>query len=202
LHRATNLTDQHFDVGRAARAEQMGQEPAILWMTGLSGSGKSTIANELVRALYAQGRFAYVLDGDNVRRHLNRDLGFTEVDRVENIRRVAEVARLMADAGLIVVVSFISPYARDRDMAREIATEAEIPFLEVFVDTPIAECEKRDPKGLYAKARAGEIINFTGIQAPYEAPQSPDLHIKTVETDAAAACHMALEALSRRSKRT
>ena len=195
LHRASNLKDQSFDVDRTARASLKGHAAAIVWMTGLSGSGKSTIANELVSTLHAQGKHTYVLDGDNVRQHLNRDLGFTEVDRVENIRRVAEVARLMADAGLITVVSFISPFRRDREMARQIAQEDGLPFLEVFVDTPLEECEKRDPKGLYAKARSGEISNFTGIQSPYEPPRSPDLHIRTGASSPSAAAALILDAL-------
>jgi adenylyl-sulfate kinase len=151
----------------------------VLWFTGLSGSGKSTIANVLERKLHEAGRHTYILDGDNVRHGLNRDLGFTETDRVENIRRVAEVAALMADAGLIVIVSFISPYRADRDSAREKLPPGE--FLEVFIDTPIEECRRRDPKGLYKKADAGLIQNFTGISAPYEEPLAPDIHVRTNE---------------------
>jgi bifunctional enzyme CysN/CysC len=196
LHRAANLSDQHYDINREARTALMGHTPSIVWMTGLSGSGKSTIANELVRTLHAQGRHTYVLDGDNVRRHLNRDLGFTEADRVENIRRVAEVARLMADAGLIVMVSFIAPFGRDRALARQIAKEAEITFYEVFVDTPLEECEKRDPKGLYAKARAGKIPNFTGIESPYEAPENADLTIDTVNNTPSQASRLIIDMLS------
>ncbi len=148
-----------------------------MWFTGLSGSGKSTIANLLDKKLFAAGRHTYILDGDNVRHGLNRDLGFTEEDRVENIRRVAEVARLMADAGLIVLVSFISPFRAERRMARELMGEGE--FVEVFVDTPFEECARRDPKGLYARALAGEIKNFTGVDSPYEAPESAEIHLKT-----------------------
>jgi bifunctional enzyme CysN/CysC len=173
LRRAQNLSYQSFDVNRETRALTMGQEARIVWFTGLSGSGKSTVANLLEKRLVAEGRHAYILDGDNVRHGLNKDLGFTEEDRVENIRRVAEVARLMADAGLIVLVSFISPFRNERRLAREIA--GDIPFTEVYVDTPLAVCEARDPKGLYAKARRGEIKNFTGISSPYEAPERADV---------------------------
>ncbi|WP_428490558.1 sulfate adenylyltransferase subunit CysN [Rhodopila sp.] len=176
LRRATNIRWQELDVDRAARAALKGQKPAVLWFTGLSGAGKSTIANLLERKLHNEGRHTYVLDGDNVRHGLNRDLGFTEADRVENIRRVGEVAALMADAGLLVIVSFISPYQADRDAAREKLPAGE--FLEVFIDTPIEECRLRDPKGLYSKADAGLIQNFTGVNAPYEAPAVPDIHVR------------------------
>jgi bifunctional enzyme CysN/CysC len=172
LRRAQNLSWQSFDVNRSVRAEMKGQKPAIIWFTGLSGSGKSTVANLVEKKLAAEGRHAYILDGDNVRHGLNKDLGFTEEARVENIRRVAEVARLMADAGLIVLVSFISPFRNERNLAREIA--GDIQFTEVYVDTPLAVCEARDPKGLYARARRGEIKNFTGIDSPFEAPERPD----------------------------
>ncbi len=175
LRRAANVHWQHLDVDRAARAALKAQAPACLWFTGLSGSGKSTIANLVEKRLHALGHHTYLLDGDNVRHGLNRDLGFTEEDRVENIRRVAEVARLMVDAGLIVLVSFISPYRSDREFARERFGAGE--FLEVFVDTPIEICEARDVKGLYRRARAGEIPNFTGISAPYEAPSAPEVHV-------------------------
>ena len=150
-----------------------GQQPQVVWFTGLSGSGKSSIANLIEKRLTAEGRHAYILDGDNVRHGLNKDLGFTEAARVENVRRVAEVARLMADAGLVVLVSFISPFAKERQLAREIA--GDIPFTEIYVDTPLEVCEARDPKGLYARARAGEIKNFTGIDSPFEAPKTPDI---------------------------
>ena len=173
LRRAQNLSYQSFDVNRKVRAEAKGQVPQIVWFTGLSGSGKSTVANLIEKRLTADGRHAYILDGDNVRHGLNKDLGFTDEDRVENIRRVAEVARLMADAGLIVLVSFISPFTNERRLAREVA--GDIRFTEVFVNTPLEVCEARDPKGLYAKARRGEIKNFTGISSPYEAPDSPDV---------------------------
>jgi bifunctional enzyme CysN/CysC len=179
LRRAANITWQQLDVDREARAAQKGQQPAVLWLTGLSGAGKSTIANLIERRLHAAGRHTYLLDGDNVRHGLNRDLGFTETDRVENIRRVAEVAALMADAGLIVIVSFISPYRAERQAAREKLPKGQ--FLEVFVDTPIEECRRRDPKGLYRKADEGLIRNFTGIDAPYEPPQAPDIHLRTTE---------------------
>ena len=149
----------------------------VLWFTGLSGAGKSTIANILEKKLFAQGRHTYLLDGDNVRHGLNKDLGFTDADRVENIRRVAEVSRLMVDAGLIVLVSFISPFRSERRLARELLQPGE--FLEVFVDTPLAEAEQRDVKGLYKKARRGELKNFTGIDSPYEPPEHPDLHLQT-----------------------
>ncbi|HWU61103.1 MAG TPA: sulfate adenylyltransferase subunit CysN [Ensifer sp.] len=178
LRRAENVHWQAMDVNKATRAAIKHQKPAVLWFTGLSGSGKSTIANDLEKLLVAEGRHTYMLDGDNVRHGLNRNLGFTAEDRVENIRRVAEVAKLMADAGLIVLVSFISPYKAERQLARELMEDGE--FFEIFVDTPIEECMRRDPKGLYKKALAGEIKNFTGIDAPYEAPQTPELHLETV----------------------
>jgi bifunctional enzyme CysN/CysC len=181
LRRAQNLTYQNFDVNRDVRARQKGQEPRIVWFTGLSGSGKSSIANLLEKRLTAEGRHAYILDGDNVRHGLNKDLGFTEAARVENIRRVAEVARLMADAGLIVLVSFISPFEKERRLAREIA--GDIAFTEIYVDTPLEICEARDPKGLYKKARAGEIKNFTGIDSPFEAPTSPELVLHGAEAE-------------------
>jgi bifunctional enzyme CysN/CysC len=177
LRRAGNIHWQHLDIDRAARARMKGQAPACLWFTGLSGSGKSTVANLVERRLHALGHHTYMLDGDNVRHGLNRDLGFTDEDRVENIRRVAEVARLMVDAGLIVLVSFISPFRSERRLARELFAEGE--FHEVFVDTPLAICEQRDPKGLYAKARAGDIKNFTGIDSPYEPPEHAEIHLRT-----------------------
>ena len=182
LRRSTNISWHQLSVDRNARAAMKGQRPLVLWFTGLSGSGKSTIANLVERRLHAAGRHTVMLDGDNVRHGLNRDLGFTEADRVENIRRVAEVAALMAEAGLIVLVSFISPYRAERQMARELLPAGE--FMEVFVDTPIAECRRRDPKGLYAKVDAGLIKNFTGVDAPYEAPLAPDIHIRTTDASA------------------
>ncbi len=160
-----------------ARAAHKHQTPLCIWFTVLSGSGKSTIADMLEKRLHAEGKHTYLLDGDNVRHGLNRDLGFTEADRVENIRRVAEVAKLMVDAGLVVLVSFISPFRNERRMARDLFANGE--FIEVFVDTPIEECERRDVKGLYAKARAGELKNFTGIDSDYEAPEAPELHLRT-----------------------
>ncbi len=179
LRRAQNLTYQSFDVNRDVRAQMKGQTPQIIWFTGLSGSGKSSIANLLEKRLTAEGRHAYILDGDNVRHGLNKDLGFTEAARVENIRRVAEVARLMADAGLIVLVSFISPFEKERRLAREIA--GDISFTEVYVDTPLEVCEARDPKGLYGRARAGEIKNFTGIDSPFEPPTSAEIVLHGAE---------------------
>ncbi|BCH26081.1 sulfate adenylyltransferase subunit CysN [Mesorhizobium sp. L-8-3] len=177
LRRAANIHWQSLDVDKASRALLKHQKPSVLWFTGLSGSGKSTIANLLEKKLHAAGHHTYLLDGDNVRHGLNRDLGFTEADRVENIRRVAEVARLMADAGLIVLVSFISPFRAERAMARERMAEGE--FVEIFVDTPFDECARRDPKGLYARALAGEISNFTGLDSPYETPEKPEIHLAT-----------------------
>ncbi len=179
LRRDHQLHWQRLEVDKAARAALKHQTPRCVWLTGLSGSGKSTLANLLDKRLHALGRHTYVLDGDNVRHGLNRDLGFTEADRAENIRRVAEVAKLMVDAGLIVIVAFISPYRAEREFARSLFSPGE--FIEVYVDTPLAECERRDPKGLYAKARRGEIPAFTGVSAPYEAPLQPELHLRTAE---------------------
>ena len=179
LRRAGNIHWQHLEVDKAARARSLGQSPRCLWFTGLSGSGKSTIANLVEKRLTALGLHTYVLDGDNVRHGLNKDLGFSDEDRVENIRRVAEVAKLMVDAGLIVLVSFISPFRAERRMARELFDDGE--FIEVFVDTPLEEAERRDVKGLYAKARAGSIPNFTGISSPYEAPEAAELHLRTLD---------------------
>jgi len=178
LRRGTNIHRQRELIGKAERSELKHHRPAILWFTGLSGAGKSTIANIVEQKLHAAGCHTMLLDGDNVRHGLNRDLGFTEACRVENIRRAGEVAKLMLDAGLIVVCSFISPYRAEREMVRALVAEHE--FIEVFVDTPIEECERRDPKGLYAKARAGKIKNFTGYDAPYEAPTDPEIHLHTV----------------------
>ncbi|WP_179455782.1 sulfate adenylyltransferase subunit CysN [Xanthomonas arboricola] len=175
LRRAGNVHWQHLDVDRSARARIKGQAPRVLWFTGLSGAGKSTVANLVDKRLHALGYHTFILDGDNVRHGLNRDLGFTDEDRVENIRRVAEVARLMADAGLIVLVSFISPFRAERQLARERFDQGE--FVEVFVDVQLAVAEARDVKGLYRKARAGQIPNFTGIDSPYEAPETPEIHL-------------------------
>ncbi len=183
LRRATNVHWQVLDVNKQARASLKHQKPAVLWFTGLSGSGKSTIANLVESALHARGRHTYILDGDNVRHGLNRDLGFTDADRVENIRRVGEAAKLFVDAGLIVLVSFISPFRSERRMARELVGEGE--FIEVFVDTPLEVCIQRDPKGLYGKAKAGEIKHFTGIDSPYEPPEKAEIVLKTVDSDPA-----------------
>jgi bifunctional enzyme CysN/CysC len=193
LHRASNIHWQALTLNKITRAGQKLQVPRCIWFTGLSGSGKSTIANLLEKQLYAEGKHTYLLDGDNVRHGLNRDLGFTETDRVENIRRVAEVAKLMADAGLIVLVSFISPFRSERQMARELFDKGD--FVEVFVDTPITECERRDVKGLYAKARRGELLNFTGIDSPYDPPESPEVHLRTLEETAEACVRRILLAI-------
>jgi bifunctional enzyme CysN/CysC len=196
LRRAQNLHWQALDVTKPLRAALKGQKPAVLWLTGLSGAGKSTIANLVEKRLAAEGRHTYLLDGDNVRHGLNKDLGFTEQDRVENIRRVSEVARLMVDAGLIVLVSFISPFRAERGAARALFGEGE--FLEVFVNTSLAEAERRDVKGLYGKARRGELKNFTGIDSPYEAPEKPELRIDTQEVSAEQAADLIVEQMRRR----
>ena len=175
--KAENLTWHIGEVDRDARAAAHGHRGAVIWFTGLSGSGKSTIGHRVERLLIERGAFAYVLDGDNIRHGLNGDLGFAPEDRVENIRRIGEVARLFADAGGLVLSAFISPYRKDRDRVRGLMGQGE--FIEVFVDTPLEICEARDPKGLYKKARAGEISNFTGLDAPYEAPKSPEVHLQT-----------------------
>ena len=179
LRRSQNVHWQALDVNKRGRAQLSHQKPCILWFTGLSGAGKSTIANLIEKQLHAHGRQTYLLDGDNVRHGLNKDLGFTDQDRVENIRRVAEVARLMVDAGLIVMVSFISPFRSERRMARGLVEKGE--FIEVFVDTPLRMAEARDAKGLYKKARRGELKNFTGIDSPYEAPENPEIHLDTTQ---------------------
>jgi bifunctional enzyme CysN/CysC len=177
LRRAANIHWQALSVDRAARAAAKHQKPTVLWFTGLSGAGKSTVANLVEAKLFARGRHTFLLDGDNVRHGLNRDLGFTDADRVENIRRMAETAKLMADAGLIVLVSAISPFRSEREMARGLLPAGD--FVEIFVDASLEVCAARDPKGLYARARAGEIKNFTGIDSPYEAPAAPELDLKT-----------------------
>ncbi len=178
LRRAQNVHWQALDVTREAHARMKGQSPAVLWFTGLSGSGKSTIANLVEKKLHALGKHTFLLDGDNVRHGLNKDLGFTEADRIENIRRVAEVAKLMTDAGLIVLTAFISPFRAERDMVRALLPEGE--FFEIFVDTPLEEAERRDVKGLYKKARSGTLKNFTGIDSPYEAPEEPEIRVDTM----------------------
>ncbi|NNF64297.1 MAG: adenylyl-sulfate kinase [Acidimicrobiia bacterium] len=178
------------ELDRAARWETMGVRGATVWLTGLSGSGKSTIAAALERLLVDSGQPAYRLDGDNLRQGINGDLGFSAEDRTENIRRVGQIARLFADAGVVALVPVISPYRSDRDAARAVHAAAGLPFVEIFVDTPLEVCEQRDPKGLYVKARAGEIKGFTGIDDPYEAPESPELVIDTTVTDVADAAQM------------
>ncbi|OCK59914.1 sulfate adenylyltransferase subunit CysN [Bradyrhizobium sp. LMTR 3] len=178
LRRATNIAWQPLSVGKSERAALKDQKPCIIWFTGLSGAGKSTIVNIVDQKLFAMSRHTMLLDGDNVRHGLNRDLGFTEADRVENIRRVGEVAKLMADSGLIVICSFISPYRAERDMVRSLVAKEE--FIEVFVDTPIEECARRDPKRLYSKVKSGKLKNFTGIDAPYETPIRPEIHLRTM----------------------
>ncbi|WP_091743063.1 sulfate adenylyltransferase subunit CysN [Phenylobacterium immobile] len=193
LRRSHNIHWQALDVTRASRAEAKRQKPAVLWFTGLSGAGKSAIANIVEKKLHAEGRHTYLLDGDNVRHGLNRDLGFTDADRVENIRRVAEVAKLMTDAGLIVLVSFISPFRAERDMARKLMAAGE--FFETFIDTPLAVAEQRDVKGLYQKARAGELKHFTGIDSPYEAPETPELRIDTTALEPEAAADLIIARL-------
>ena len=193
LRRAQNVHWQAIEVTREAHAQQKGQQPRLLWFTGLSGSGKSTIANLVEKKLFALGKHSFLLDGDNVRHGLNRDLGFTDQDRVENIRRIGEVARLMTDAGLIVLTAFISPFRAERAMVRSLMPEGE--FFEIFVDTPLEEAERRDVKGLYKKARAGEIANFTGISSPYEAPLAPEIRIDTRKTTPEQAAEQIVEAI-------
>jgi len=193
LRRSQNVHWQALDVHKDARAEIKNQKPCVIWFTGLSGAGKSTIANLVEKRLLSLGCHTYLLDGDNVRHGLNKDLGFTEADRVENIRRVAEVARLMVDAGLIVLVSFISPFRSERRMARELVDASE--FIEVFVDTPLAVAEQRDPKGLYRKARRGELKNFTGVDSPYESPEHPEVTLDTTRLSPELAARQVLDAL-------
>ena len=194
LRRAENIHWQSMDVTKQSRAEQKSQQPKLLWFTGLSGSGKSSIANILEKKLQAMGRHTITLDGDNVRHGLNRDLGFTKADRVENIRRVGETSKLMVEAGLICIASFISPFASEREMVRNLMGDGE--FIEVFVDTPLEVCEKRDVKGLYAKARAGELPNFTGISSPYESPVNPEIRIDTTDLSAEDAADSIIDYLS------
>jgi bifunctional enzyme CysN/CysC len=193
---AADIHWHRLDVDKSARALLKGQKPAVLWFTGLSGAGKSTIANLVEKRLHAQGRHTMSLDGDNVRHALNRDLGFSEADRVENIRRVAEVAKLFVEAGLIVLVSFISPYRMERMLARDCVEEGE--FLEIFVDTPVDECRRRDPKGLYRRADAGQIRNFTGVDAPYEPPLDPEMRLETLSAPPEMLAEQVVEELRRR----
>lgn len=196
--KATNITWHEGAVTREERAQKLGQRGATVWMTGLSGSGKSTIAVALEQVLLARGKQAYRLDGDNIRFGLNKNLGFSADDRAENIRRIGEVAKLFADAGVIAVTSFISPYRRDRELVRKLHDDAGLPFLEVHVDCPIDEAEKRDPKGLYKKARAGEIKGFTGIDDPYEAPESAELNLPTARYSVADSVSAILKMLEQR----
>jgi bifunctional enzyme CysN/CysC len=196
LRRATNIHQQATDINKTARALLNGQKPAIIWFTGLSGSGKSTLSNLIEKELFALGHRTYLLDGDNVRHGLNRDLGFTDVDRVENIRRVGEVAKLFVDAGMIVLVSFISPFRAERRLAREMVEADE--FIEIFVDTPIELCRERDPKGLYQKAAEGKIPNFTGVDSPYEPPETPELHLVTTGHEPQDLAHKILALLRER----
>jgi bifunctional enzyme CysN/CysC len=195
LRRSHNVPWQALDINKERRAALMGHKPCVVWFTGLSGAGKSTIANLVEKRLHAMGRHTYLLDGDNVRHGLNRDLGFTDADRVENIRRVAEVARLMVDAGLVVLVSFISPFRSERRMARALLRAGE--FVEVFVDTPLEVAESRDPKGLYGKARRGELTNFTGVDSPYEVPEHADVRLDTTRLSAEQSAEAVLDYLAR-----
>lgn len=195
LRRASNIHHHAMDVTKEARAQIKGQKPAILWFTGLSGAGKSTVANLVERKLSQAGHHTYSLDGDNIRHGLNRDLGFTDEDRVENVRRIGEVGKLFVDSGLIVTCSFISPFRSERQMVRELVEEGE--FIEVFIDAPLEVCMQRDPKGLYKKAQAGEIKNFTGFDSPYEAPDTPELHIKTDDLSAEDAADKVIAELKR-----
>lgn len=196
--KATNITWHEGHVTRAAREAMLGQKGVTVWFTGLSGSGKSTLAYTVEHALVQRGRLAYVLDGDNIRHGLNKNLGFSAEDREENIRRIGEVTKLFADAGVISMTSFISPYTKDRDLVRGLHDAAGLPFVEVFVDTPIEVCEQRDPKGLYKKARAGEIKGFTGIDDPYEAPPRAELTISMADCTPQEAAIQVLEYLESR----
>jgi bifunctional enzyme CysN/CysC len=196
LRRAHNIHLQALDLNKTLRAQIKGQKACVLWLTGLSGAGKSTVANLVEKKLHALGRHTYLLDGDNVRHGLNKDLGFTDVDRVENIRRIAEVAKLMVDAGLIVITAFISPFRAERRLARELMEAGE--FIEIFVDTPLSVAETRDPKGLYRKARRGEIKNFTGIDSPYEVPENAEIQVETARLSADVAADLIIRELARR----
>ena len=196
---ATNITWHESAVTREQRQSSLGQKGVTVWMTGLPSSGKSTIAVAVEQMLIERGKHAYRLDGDNVRHGLNKNLGFSAEDRAENIRRISEVARLFADAGLIAITSFISPYRADRDQARRLHEEDDLPFLEVFVDAPLEVAEKRDPKGLYKKARAGEIKGFTGVDDPYEAPPRAELHLRTDQLSVEESAQKVLDLLEARS---
>ena len=196
--KATNITWHEGHVTRDERQKLLKQQGATLWFTGLSGSGKSTIAFTLEHALVQQGRLAYVLDGDNIRHGLNKNLGFSAADREENIRRIGEVAKLFADCGVVTMTSFISPYRKDRDNVRALHAEAKLPFIEIHVNTPIGTCEQRDPKGLYKKARAGQLKGFTGIDDPYEPPEKPELTIDATNTSPQQATIQLLEYLQKR----
>jgi len=196
LRRATNIHHQAITVSKAERARLNNHRPAVLWFTGLSGAGKSTIANLVEAGLHARGVHTLLLDGDNVRHGLNKDLGFTDIDRVENIRRIGEVAKLMTEAGLVVLCSFISPFRAERRMIRELLDENE--FIEIFVDTPLEECIARDPKGLYRRALAGEIKNFTGVDQDYETPENAELRLLAGSTDAGTLAHEVIDELVRR----
>jgi adenylylsulfate kinase len=196
--KADHIRWHEGNVDRPRREALLAQQGVVLWFTGLSGSGKSTIAFAVEHALTERGRLAYVLDGDNIRHGLNNNLGFSATDRTENIRRIGEVSRLFADAGLITLSSFVSPYRSDRDKVRTLLDEGD--FVEIFVNTPLALCEQRDPKGLYKKARSGEIPNFTGISDPYEPPTTPELEIRTAELTVEAAASLVLDLLEQRGK--
>jgi bifunctional enzyme CysN/CysC len=195
LRRAQNVHWQALDISRSARAALNNQIPAVLWFTGLSGAGKSTIANLVEKKLYRMNRHTFLLDGDNIRHGLNKDLGFTEADRVENIRRVGEVARLMTDAGLIVITAFISPFRAERKLVRDMMMPGE--FIEIHIDTPLNVAESRDVKGLYKKARGGQLKNFTGIDSPYEAPEAPEIRIDTTDMSPEQAADFIVDHLSR-----
>jgi adenylylsulfate kinase len=197
--KATNITWHEGTITREERERNLGQKGVTLWMTGLSASGKSTVAVALEQVLLQRGKHAYRLDGDNIRYGLNKNLGFSAEDRAENIRRIGEVAKLFSDAGMITITSFISPYRADRDLVRKLHEEAKMPFLEVYVDCPIDEAEKRDPKGLYKKARAGELKGFTGIDDPYEAPEKPELVLRTDRLSVAESVRTLLDLLESRT---
>lgn len=194
--KATNIVWHEGHVARFQREKLLGQHGATVWFTGLPSSGKSTIAFSVEHALIEQGRLAYVLDGDNVRHGLNKNLGFSAEDREENIRRIGEVCKLFADTGVVCLASFVSPYTKDRDAVRQVHDDAGLPFIEVYVDVSVKECEKRDPKGLYAKARKGEIKGFTGIDDPYEPPHKPELTLKNAENSVADAAQKVLTLLT------